>query len=162
MLPDGRLTAVGQGTVASMGQPLVARFLPNGDLDNAFDQDGRILFSLPGVAGGGLFGVASQPDGKVVASGTLKISLDPQRGQLRSWHFDDDGGHGQALWLRDGNNWVLDSIGVLSDGTETASVSLLGRLNPDEVTWRSIDRVAGDRPVPDTVPVKLTRVAGTK
>ncbi|MCI0457126.1 MAG: SgcJ/EcaC family oxidoreductase [Gemmataceae bacterium] len=100
--------------------------------------------------------------GKVIASGTLKIGLDPQRGQLRSWHFDDDGGHGQALWLRDGNNWVLDSIGVLGDGTETASVNILGRVNASEVTWRSIDRVMGERELPDTVPIKLSRVAGSK
>ena len=57
-----------------------------------------------------------RPKGKAVASGTMRIGLDPQTGQLRSWHFDDDGGHGQALWLRDGNRWVLDSVGVLADG----------------------------------------------
>ena len=40
--------------------------------------------------------------GKVVSSGSMKIGVDPQRGQLRSWHFEDDGGHGEALWIRDG------------------------------------------------------------
>jgi uncharacterized protein (TIGR02246 family) len=95
--------------------------------------------------------------GKVVSSGTMKIGLDAQRGQLRSWHFDDDGGHGQAVWVRDGNRWVLDSIGVLADGTETAAVNILSRLSPNEVTWRSIDRVMGDEKLPDTVPIKLTR-----
>jgi DNA polymerase III alpha subunit len=30
-------------------------------------------------------------------------------------------------WLRDGNRWVLDAIGVQGDGAETASVNILGR-----------------------------------
>jgi uncharacterized protein (TIGR02246 family) len=100
--------------------------------------------------------------GKVVTSGTMRIALDAQTGQLRSWHFDDDGGHGQALWARDGNNWILDSVGVLADGTETAAVNIIGRVGDDVITWRSIDRVAGDKELPNTVPLRLTRVPAAK
>lgn len=102
--------------------------------------------------------ITQKKSGKVASSGTMKIGIDPQRDQLRSWHFAEDGGHGQALWVRDRNNWVLDSQGVQGDGTETASVNILGRLSNDELTWRSIDRVMGDQELPDTVPIKLTRV----
>lgn len=91
------------------------------------------------------------------AESQLKIGLDPQRGVIRSWHFDADGGHGQALWIRDGNKYVLDSVGADAGGTETASVNLLTRVSPNEITWRSIDRVVGNQPLPDTAPVKLTR-----
>jgi uncharacterized protein (TIGR02246 family) len=101
-------------------------------------------------------------DDKVVGKGTMKIGLDAQRGQIRSWHFDDDGGHGQSLWLRDGDRWVLDAIGATGDGTETAAVNILARLGPDELTWRSIDRLVGGDPLPDTVPVKLSRVLAAK
>jgi uncharacterized protein (TIGR02246 family) len=101
--------------------------------------------------------------GKVASTGSMKIGADPQRpGQLRSWHFDDDGGHGQALWFRDGSRWVLDALGVSGAGVNTASVNLLSRINGDAFTWRSIDRVAGGRPMPDTTPIKLTRVVVTK
>lgn len=105
---------------------------------------------------------AKKTKGKVIASGTMKVALDPQSGRLRSWHFDDDGGHGQARWIRDGNLWVLDAVGVTADGIDTAGINLLGRVSRDEITWRSIDRIAGDRALPDTVPVKLTRVRTTK
>jgi uncharacterized protein (TIGR02246 family) len=100
--------------------------------------------------------------GGAVASGTIKISLDPQTGHLRSWHFDDDGGHGQSLWTRDGNRWVLDAVGVEADGTDTAAVNVLARINNDAFTWRSLDRVAGDEALPDTAPIKLTRVVASK
>lgn len=96
--------------------------------------------------------------GKTVFSGTLKIGIDPVRGQLRSWHFDDDGGHGQALWLRDGNRWVLDSIGVLGDGSEMECLNILGRVDGDTFTWRTIDRVVDEEALPDTAPVRLSRV----
>jgi hypothetical protein len=99
---------------------------------------------------------------KVVSSGTIRIGMDAQRGQLRSWHFDDDGGHGQALWLRDSNNWVLDSLGSTGTGTETASVNILSRLSNNEIIWRSIDRVAGGQALPDTPPIKLSRVEEKK
>ncbi len=96
---------------------------------------------------------------KIIASGTMKIGVDPQRpGQLRSWHFDDDGGHGQALWFREGNRWLLDSIGVSAGGKDIASVNVLGRVGTDAFTWRSIDRVAAGQELPDTIPVKLSRV----
>jgi uncharacterized protein (TIGR02246 family) len=94
---------------------------------------------------------------KVDSTGSFRVGLDPQTGKLRSWHFDEDGGHGQSLWIRDGSHWVLDSAGCMGDGTETASVNLLGRLNNDEITWQSIDRVLGDQALPDTTPIKLTR-----
>jgi uncharacterized protein (TIGR02246 family) len=100
--------------------------------------------------------------GKVTSAGTLKIGFDSQRGQLRSWHFDDDGGHGQSLWIRDGSRWVLDSIGALPDGTETAALNILTRLGDREITWRSIDRVVGDEELPDTAPIKLVRVPEKK
>src|SRR5262249_47467624 len=95
---------------------------------------------------------------KVVTSGSLRIGFDAQRGQLRAWHFDDDGGHSQSLWLRDGNNWVLDCVGIGADGLPYEAVNILGRLNNNEITWRSIDRVVGDQKLADTAPVKLTRV----
>jgi uncharacterized protein (TIGR02246 family) len=99
---------------------------------------------------------------KIVSSGTMRIGFDTQRGRLRSWHFDDDGGHGQALWIRDGNRWVLDAIGIQGNGVDTAALNILGRLNHDEFTWRSIDRVIGNQAQPDTVPIRLKRVMDSK
>jgi uncharacterized protein (TIGR02246 family) len=99
---------------------------------------------------------------KSTITGTLKIGLDAGRGQIRSWHFDADGGHGQCLWVRDGNRWMLDAVGATGNGTETGAVNVLSRLSNDEITWRSIDRVVGGEPLPDTIPVSLKRVPAVK
>ena len=71
---------------------------------------------------------------------------------------DDGGGNGQSLWQRDGNRWLIDSVGELPDGTDTAAVNVLTRLNDNEILWRSVERLLGPDQLPDTDPIKLTRV----
>jgi uncharacterized protein (TIGR02246 family) len=103
-----------------------------------------------------------QVNGKPGPTGTIRIGLDAERGQIRSWHFDADGGQGQCVWIRDGDKWVLDAVGISGDGTTTAAVNVLSRLGPNEIVWRSTDRVIAGRPAHDTLPIKLTRVLESK
>jgi len=105
---------------------------------------------------------SAKEGGKVTVSGTQTIAWDPQSGRLRSWLHDDDGGHGQALWFRDGNRWVLDSLGVLPDGRETSATNIITRLNDDEFVWRSTHRSVAGGNIPDAEPVKLARVKSGK
>jgi uncharacterized protein (TIGR02246 family) len=106
--------------------------------------------------------IARKEGGRFVASGTQVIGRDPQRGQFRSWMFDDEGGHGQALWFRDGHQWVQDAVGVLPDGTPTAATNILTRASDDEFTWRSVGRTVAGEPVPDREPATARRVKAEK
>lgn len=72
--PDGKIVVGGYCMVA--GDPIfcVARYLSNGALDPSFNGDGKVLTQLGSATIGGLslpkgFGIAVQPDGKVVAAG---------------------------------------------------------------------------------------------
>jgi uncharacterized protein (TIGR02246 family) len=100
--------------------------------------------------------------GKEPVAGNVRIALDPETDQIRSWGFEDDGAHSQALWTCDGKSWVLDMRGVLADGTPTAERIVLQRAGPDVVTWRAIDRVVGETKLPDTTPMRLTRTTASK
>lgn len=100
--------------------------------------------------------------GKEPVGGSIRVVLDPETGQIRSWGFEDDGAHSQALWVCDGKSWVLDARGVLADGTPTAERIVLQRVGPDAITWRAIDRMLGDALLADTPPMRLTRTAATK
>ncbi|MBN9522114.1 nuclear transport factor 2 family protein [bacterium] len=102
------------------------------------------------------------PAGKAATTGSIRIALDPESRQIRSWGFEDDGAHSQALWATDGKSWIVDGRGVLADGTPFGERVLLQRVGPDAITWRAVDRVLGDDALPDTPPVRLTRVAPTK
>lgn len=99
------------------------------------------------------------PAGKEPVSGSIRISLDPETGQIRSWGFEDDGAHSQSLWHSDGKSWILDQRGVLADGTPTAERIILQRVSADVITWQTVDRVLGDTPLANTVPMRLTRTA---
>jgi uncharacterized protein (TIGR02246 family) len=96
------------------------------------------------------------------SSGIIKIGFDPRRGQLHSWHTDDAGGHGQSVWNRDGYRWVMNATGLTGDGKETAAENILQRIDQNNLTWRSVNRRLGDQAVPDTVPIKLTRLPDGK
>ncbi len=100
--------------------------------------------------------------GQEKVAGNIRIAFDPETGQIRSWSFEDDGAHSQSLWVCDGKSWILDSRGVLADGTRTAERIVLQRVAPDIITWRSIDRAVGDRHLPDTPPTRLIRKTTSK
>src|SRR5581483_2214876 len=52
----------------------------------------------------------------------LLFGFDPLTQQVKSWTFDSFGGYGEALWVRDGNQWVGQAVGVLPDGQDGSAV----------------------------------------
>ena len=52
-------------------------------------------------------------DGEPSMDGTVFIGWDPQTGQIKSWVFDSEGGHGEGLWTRVAEDrWVVKAHGV--------------------------------------------------
>jgi uncharacterized protein (TIGR02246 family) len=91
-------------------------------------------------------------------SGFQVIGLDPATEALHTWTFERDGGVGEADWSRDGDHWVLDAVGSLTDGRTLTEVNVLRRIDDDTFTWQSIERVIDDEAMSDLAPVKVTRV----
>jgi len=100
---------------------------------------------------------ARTPAGKEPVHGSIRIALDPETGRIRSWGFEDDGAHSQALWFCDGKSWIIDARGVLANGTPTGERIIMQRVSADAITWRAIDRTIADKSVKDTPPMRLTR-----
>ena len=50
--------------------------------------------------------------GKPALTGTQRIGWDPLTKQLKSWVFDSNGGYGEGLWMRQGDQWVIKATGV--------------------------------------------------
>lgn len=95
-------------------------------------------------------------------SGHQVIGVDPAVGAVHSWTFEADGGVSEADWNRDGDQWVLDAEGTLTDGSTLAQTNILTRINDDTFTWQSVDRMLGDDKLPDLAPVKVVRVKPAK
>jgi uncharacterized delta-60 repeat protein len=69
ILPDGRILVVGQAPTASSASDIaLVRYLPNGSLDTSFGTGG-IVTTAAGTAQETGFGVALQPDGRIVVAG---------------------------------------------------------------------------------------------
>jgi uncharacterized protein (TIGR02246 family) len=96
--------------------------------------------------------------GEKATSGTMFIGWDPQTGQIKSWLFDSNGGHGEGLWTRTGEKeWVVKARGVLRDGRPTSATQIHVVLNKDSAKTSSIDRIIGGEIAPDIVDVVMVR-----
>jgi uncharacterized protein (TIGR02246 family) len=81
--------------------------------------------------------------GKPALTGTQRIGWDPLTKQIKSWVFDSQGGYGDGLWMRSGNQWVIKATGVRADGRTATATQVLTYLNNETLRWKSIDRTLG-------------------
>jgi len=96
--------------------------------------------------------------GQKASSGTMFIGWDPQTGQIKSWLFDSEGGHGEGLWTRaTENQWVVKAQGVLRDGRPTSATQVHTVVNKDVVKTSSIDRILGGQVAPDIPEILMVR-----
>ena len=72
------------------------------------------------------------------------IGVDPSTGQITSWSFASDGGHAMASWAPHESGWIVESAGVMADGTETNATNILSRVDNGTLLWKSGDRVVGE------------------
>jgi uncharacterized protein (TIGR02246 family) len=94
---------------------------------------------------------------KVISTGLEIIGVDPSTGRITSWHFTSDGGHAMGLWAPFENGWIVESAGVMKDGTPTSATNILSRKDKDTLLWKSGDRMLGDELLPDTQEVAMKR-----
>ncbi len=101
---------------------------------------------------------SAQVQGQKPTSGTTFIGWDPQSGQIKSWNFDSDGGHGEGLWTRTNETvWVVKAQGVLRDGRPTSATLIHTTLNKDSIKTNSVDRIVGGQVAPDITDVVMVR-----
>ncbi|OAI56346.1 hypothetical protein AYO49_04500 [Verrucomicrobiaceae bacterium SCGC AG-212-N21] len=98
--PDGKVVTAGYSLTGSQEEFLVARYLPNGDLDTTFNRFGPRPGVIATKVGGGTTSsratcVALQADGKIVAGGLLQ-----ERGTSRLRADSTDG-----LWCAGHHFW---------------------------------------------------------
>lgn len=97
--------------------------------------------------------------GQETMSGTQRIGWDPLTGKLRAWIFDSEGGYAEGTWHRDGENWVLKSVGVTADGQTASSTSIYAFVNGHTMTWQSVDYEIAGIQQPDSEVVTIVRQA---
>ena len=95
--------------------------------------------------------------GKLTSSGLEIIGLDPSTGLISSWSFTSDGSHAMGVWVPHENGWIVESDGVLTDGTPTYAINILSHVDDNTLSWKSQDRFVDETGVPDRPEVLLKR-----
>jgi uncharacterized protein (TIGR02246 family) len=92
------------------------------------------------------------------SSSLMILGWDPRTGQLHSWLFDSDGGHGEATWTRASDTqWIIRAEGVSRDGTANSATQFLTLVNKDAVKTSSVDRIIGGEVAHDIDEVLMVR-----
>jgi uncharacterized protein (TIGR02246 family) len=123
--------------------------------------DALVTFSCQAVDGGNflLRKFSIQIAGQEALSGTQRIGFDPLTGKLRTWIFDSEGGYGEGLWHRNGDDWVLKLTGVTADGEPASSTSIYTLVNGHTMTWQSVGHEIAGVQIPDSEVVTVVRSA---
>jgi uncharacterized protein (TIGR02246 family) len=100
-----------------------------------------------------------QIGGRPVMTGTQRIGWDPLAKTIRSWVFDSEGGFGEGIWTREGNQWIVKRTGVTRDGKIASSTNIITRVCKDRMTWQSRDRIVGGEKSPDIGEIPIARKA---
>jgi uncharacterized protein (TIGR02246 family) len=90
------------------------------------------------------------------------IGIDPRSDELRILTFEADGGFAEGTCTREGNTWIFESHGVLTDGGELSAKNILVRVDSDTTTWQPISLQLGDETIEGIPPLKMTRVKPEK
>jgi uncharacterized protein (TIGR02246 family) len=86
--------------------------------------------------------------GRPVLSGTQRIGWDPLKRQFKTWIFDSEGGHSEGFYTRNGDQWVVKTEGVGSDGLHVSATNIITRLGKDRMSWQSTENTVGASAVP--------------
>jgi uncharacterized protein (TIGR02246 family) len=95
----------------------------------------------------------------VARSGVQIIGIDPSSGELVSWSFDSNGGRGRGTWRAFPHGWIIESLGMMSDGVRTVCTDIVSKNGKDGFTWQAVNRQIAGLTLPDTEAVVLTRKA---
>jgi uncharacterized protein (TIGR02246 family) len=103
----------------------------------------------------------TRPDG-TTASGVQLIGFNPQGGHVQSWSFTSDGGHAIGVWVPIEGGWQAKVYGIAGDGSSTAAVNVLRRLDDNAYVWQSVQRFVGESALPDTDEIVIKRRPAAK
>ncbi|HEU4596385.1 MAG TPA: Calx-beta domain-containing protein [Pyrinomonadaceae bacterium] len=130
--PDGKIVLGGSShnTFTISTDFAVARFNPNGSLDNTFDADGRVTTSFSSSETAFVTGLALRPDGSLIAAGTT-FGRPRQNFALACYLADGTldasfGEGGKVLTDFDGGTDEAQAVAVRPDGRIVVAGSAFG------------------------------------
>ena len=134
-----------------------------GDWEEADKEAGVTIHSRYQWARGGNFitrNVTVKRGENPVLEGWQIIGWDPVEETIRSWTFDDAGGHSGGFWTREGQRWLARETGYAADGSRTSADQTISKVADDKFYWESGNRTLDGDPQPAISRIEIRRVKG--
>jgi len=71
--------------------------------------------------------------------------------------FHSEGGFGEGLWSRKGNQWIIKASRTLAGGEKASSVNILTPVDRNSFTWESVGREIDGELLPNIDEVTVVR-----
>jgi hypothetical protein len=71
--------------------------------------------------------------------------------------FDSEGGFGEGVWRRAGNQWIVDNTSTMSDGSQGSATNIYTVVDENTFTFKSVDRQVNGEPQEDIEEVAVHR-----
>jgi uncharacterized protein (TIGR02246 family) len=101
-------------------------------------------------------------EGKEVLTGKQRIAIDPLTGGIKGWTADNEGGYGETVWIKNGDEWLVKGTSVTADGAQASATYLLKPDGKDRVIWKTVHRVVGERLEADLETTLIRRISDKK
>ena len=89
--------------------------------------------------------------------GTQRIGFDPLTGHLKAWIFDSAGGFSDGEFNHDGDQWILKTSGVTSEGRTLSVTNVLTRIDEHRMTSELTERYVGGERMGETEKLTIVR-----
>jgi uncharacterized protein (TIGR02246 family) len=96
-------------------------------------------------------------EGSLELEGTQIIGWDAANGHIRSWVFDSEGGFGEGVWRRAGNQWTVETTSTMNDGSQGSATNVYTVVDDNTFTFKSVDRQVNGEPQEDIEEVAVHR-----
>ncbi|TWT66892.1 SnoaL-like domain protein [Posidoniimonas polymericola] len=89
--------------------------------------------------------------------GTQVIGWHPLDKSFRTWSFNSDGSFGEGVASRSGDEWLLKSTDVHSDGVVSTYTQVIRPVDEQTLEVQKIGRTEDGAPLPSTEPITVRR-----
>jgi hypothetical protein len=90
---------------------------------------------------------ATTLNGIPVVGGTQWIGWDAVDKHVRSWSFYSGGGHGEAVWTKDGGKWSIKLTAPTAEGKKVSATNLLTKVDDDHAVWQATKLTVDGQPL---------------
>jgi uncharacterized protein (TIGR02246 family) len=101
-------------------------------------------------------------EGAELLKGMQWVGIDPLTGNIKGWSFDTAGGRSESTWARNGNEWVVRSTGVTSDGDESGATYIFKLLGKDRIELKVVNKVVGGTVEADSTAIMVRKAPTPK